>query len=568
MPARNPDRPAPEWLLPVSIALAGLVLLGLFSAEASDTDFWWQLKTGAYILQMHALPIPDPFSFSTALDPPASAAEASVQRFNLTHEWLAQVLMYVVYSLGGLPAIVIARAALLAAFCGLAGFLAARRTGNAYFGIGAALAAATLANSFTSDRPALVTFFLAALFVCLLDRGRNLWALPPLALLWANCHGGFFVAWIIVLVYCAASLLPGGAASGRKKLLLIAACTILASGINPNGFGVVSTLVRYRQSAMQANLVEWHRPYFWGPPYAFDVLLYLAVAALVYSWRKVRPVDWMLFAAFGGMALLAFRNTPFIAFLAPVLIASYFPFSPRPPRLAAWLVPPALAGVLIFGVVSGPFFELRAATYKFPVGAADFILQNHIRAPMFNTWEDGGYLIWRLWPEQRVFIDGRALSESAHRDYMQILYNRGSDVGHVAGPRAELLRHYGIQSVVTNTFEYVTGAIYPLALALADSPDWQLVFTDSHSLVFVKADRPDPAAVSAKLQRVLDHMDIECSDYIEHDPRFPACARRMAQYWLEGRNRQRAYRMLSLYLSHARDAEAERVFQQLLQAGR
>jgi len=134
--------------------------------------------------------------------------------------------------------------------------------------------------------------------------------------------------------------------------------------------------------------------------------------------------------------------------------------------------------------------------------------------------------------------------------------------------RAELLRHYGIQSVVTNTFEYVTGAIYPLALALADSPDWQLVFTDSHSLVFVKADRPDPAAVSAKLQRVLDHMDIECSDYIEHDPRFPACARRMAQYWLEGRNRQRAYRMLSLYLSHARDAEAERVFQQLLQAGR
>jgi hypothetical protein len=545
--------------------------LGLFSTEASDTDFWWQLKTGAYIVQKHALPIPDPFSFTTALNPPANAAEASVQRFNLTHEWLAQALMYAVYSAGGVPGIVIARAVILAAFCGLAGFLAARRTGgNAYFGIGAALATATLANSFTSDRPALLTFLLAALFVCLLDTRRYLWALPPLALLWANCHGGFFVAWIVVLAYCAASILPGGETSGRKKLWLIAACTILASGLNPNGFGVVWTLLRYRQSAMQANLVEWHRPYLWGPPYAFDVLFYLAVAVLLYSWRKVRPVDWLLFAAFGAMAFVAFRNTPFIAFLAPVLIASYFPIPPRLPRLAGWFVPPALAGVLIFGIVSGPFFELRAATYKFPVGAADFVLQNHIRGPMFNTWEDGGYLIWRLWPEQQAFIDGRALSESAHRDYMQILYNQGSDVGHVAGPRAELLRRYGIQSVVTNTFEYITGAIYPLALALADSPDWQLVFTDSHSVVFVKAERPDPASVSGKLQRVLDHMDIECSDYIEHDPRFPACARRMAQYWLEGRNRQRAYRMLALYLSHARerDTEAEHVFQQLLQGGR
>ena len=569
-PAVIAGRLLPRWLVAVSIALAALVLLGLFSTEASDTDFWWQLKTGAYLAQKHALPVPDPFSFTTALNPPSSAADASVRRFNLTHEWLAQLLMYAIYAIGGLPAIIIARAAILAAFCGLAGFLAARRTANAYFGIGAALAAATLANSFTSDRPALITFFLAALFVCLLDTRRYLWALPPLALLWANCHGGFFVAWVIVLTFCAASLLPGTDAASRKRLWLVSACTIAASGINPNGFGVVWTLLRYRQSAMQANLVEWHRPYFWGPPYAFDVLLYLTVAALAYSWRKVRPVDWLLFAAFGTMALLAFRNTPFIAFLAPVLIASYFPFSLRLPRLAAWLVPPALAVVLIFGILSGPFFELRAATYKFPVGAADFMLQNHVRGPLFNTWEDGGYLIWRLWPEQQVFIDGRALSEAAHRDYMQILYNQGSDVGHVAGPRAELLRRYGIQSVVTNTFEYITGAIYPLALALADSPDWQLVFTDSHSVLFVKTDRPDSASIPAKLQRVLDHMDIECSGYIEHDPRFPACARTMAQYWLQGRNRQRAYRMLSLYLSHVRqrDAEAERVFQQLLQGGR
>ena len=321
---------------------------------------------------------------------------------------------------------------------------------------------------------------------------------------------------------------------------------------------------------MTANLVEWHPPYLWGPPYAFDVLLYLAAGVLIYSWRRVRWSDWALFAALATASLMAFRNTPLMAFLAPVVIASYFPFQLRLPRQTAWLPPLLLAIALVFGLRNGSFFQLRAATWKFPAGAADFILQNHVAGPLFNTWEDGGYLIWRLWPGQRVFIDGRALSESADRDFKEILYNLGSDTSHVVGPRAELLQRYGIQTVLTNTFEYVTGAIYPLALALAASPDWQLVYGDTRSLVFARAAQADPSTVPGKLRRVLDHMDEECADYVEHDPRLPACARRMAQYWLEGNNRERAYRMLSLYLAHARvrDAEAERVFQRLVRGGR
>ncbi len=564
------DRPfrIPSWLPILSALLAGVVLIGLFSTEIADTDFWWHLKTGQYIVQRHSLPVPDPFSFSTALNPPADPGEARVRQFNLTHEWLAQALLYCVYWAAGFPGVILMRAALLAAFCGLAGLLAARRS-NFYFGIGAAFAAASLATNFTADRPALFSFFMVALFICILDSGRFLWTLPPLELLWANCHGGFFLGWVVLAAYCVAALLPGPRAPNRRRLWIVAACSVAASGLNPNGFGVLATLIRYRQSAMTANLVEWHPPYLWGPPYAFDVLLYLAAAALIYSWRRVRWSDWALFAAFAAASLMAFRNTPLMAFLAPVLIASYFPFRLRLPRVTAWLPPVLLAGALIFGIRSGSFFQLRAATWKLPAGAAGFLLQNHIAGPLFNTWEDGGYLIWRLWPEQRVFIDGRALSESANRDFKEILYNFGSDVGHVTGPRAQLLRRYGIQSVLTNTFEYVTGAIYPLALALAASPDWQLVYGDTHSLVFVRASQPDQAGIPQRLQRVLDHMDTECADYIQHDPRLPACARRMAQYWLEGNHRERAYRMLSLYLAHARgDAEAERAFQLLVRGSR
>src|SRR5204863_24299 len=82
--------------------------------------------------------------------------------------------------------------------------------------------------------------------------------------------------------------------------------------------------------------------------------------------------------------------------------------------------------------------------------------------PIFNTYEFGGYLIWRLWPQQQVFIDGRALSESVFNDYGRILYNH-DDSG---GPSAQqLLNRYNVQTIVMNTMEYTQGLVYLLAPA-------------------------------------------------------------------------------------------------------
>ena len=57
---------------------------------------------------------------------------------------------------------------------------------------------------------------------------------------------------------------------------LVTACAIAGSGINPNGFGVVSTVFAYHRSPMTANLIEWQAPSLWGPPYGFNILLYAA----------------------------------------------------------------------------------------------------------------------------------------------------------------------------------------------------------------------------------------------------------------------------------------------------
>ena len=303
---RKPEKPQPSQSRRNTLRICAAVataafLLAIFAGPIEDTDFWWHLKTGQYIAQQHRLPFPDPFSYTSATDATA--------RFNLTHEWLSQVLLYLVYSIGGFPAVVLARAVLLALICGLAGSL----SGRFWTGIAAACATASVLVAFTADRPTVVTFLGIAVFVSILETRRFLWWLPPIALLWANCHGGFFLGWIVLLAY----------ALRDRRLWPVFACTIAASLINPNGFAVLKTLAAYRKSPMTASLIEWQRPKLWGRPYGFDLLLFATAGALVISWRRVRIPHWLLFVAFAAAALMAFRNLPLVGFLAPVLIARY-----------------------------------------------------------------------------------------------------------------------------------------------------------------------------------------------------------------------------------------------------
>src|SRR6204780_2807689 len=108
---------APPWLRWAVVGLAAALLFIWFSSEVADSDTWWHLKTGQYILQTHKLPVPDPFAFTTAGAGSAYPAEETVRHFNLTHEWLAQIILYLAYAMGGFPGLVILRSALMLGVC-------------------------------------------------------------------------------------------------------------------------------------------------------------------------------------------------------------------------------------------------------------------------------------------------------------------------------------------------------------------------------------------------------------------------------------------------------------------
>jgi hypothetical protein len=542
----------------IELLLAAALLLGLFSSEIADPDFWWHLRTGQFVVEHRALPVPDPFAFTTGRAVDTYATERITRNFNLTHEWLAQAALYLVYRMGGFPGVVLWRAAMLTAFCALVGWLAYRRSGGYYRGLAATFAAAGVAVGFASDRPYLFTFVLLAATVAILEIRRGLWLLPPLFVIWANCHGGFFLGWVALACYAA----EGWVNRRDRRLLLVSAVCVLVSGLNPNGFRVLPVLLDYRRSFLQSRLLEWVAPTLW-PPQWFGVLLVGAGGVLVWARQRVRIADWLLFAAFAAAALTAERNTILIGFLAPILVAAYVPWKRPTFAFARFAVPALLVAGLAVGAARGDFFQLRAAEWRYPKGAADFLLAHGIRQPMFNTYEFGGYLMWRLWPLERVFIDGRALSESVFMDYARILYNHDESDGQKSAQ--QLLDDYGVQAIVMNTFQYSNGLVYLLAPSLADpaQKDWKLVYDDPQALVFLR--QPPPGVEAMDSLRVLEHMEQECDLHIEKEPQYPRCARGLGQVFSKVGDYARARRWLGVYLSHShgRDPEAEQAYAQM-----
>jgi tetratricopeptide (TPR) repeat protein len=545
------------WLRPLLLTLAAILLLSLFTGEIRDTDVWLHMKTGQHSLETRALTVPDPFSYTSGIGAKYSGEETT-RYFNLTSEWLAQIVMYAIYSLAGFPGLVLVRAALLIVFCGLAGWIAFRRTGEFYIGLAATLVSAGMAFHFQQSRPFLVTFAGLAVTMAILESRRWIWMLPVVFLIWANCHAGFFLGWLMLGAYCAEALierLRNRPVGDERRLWLVAAACFLISGVNPNGFRVVQILFLYRTSVIQSNNLEWQHPIFWEFG-IYSFLLFGSLLAMLVAWRRTRPVDWLLYFGFAAISLLAIRNTIFMGLIGPVVMATCVPKWRRLPPIAVLLAVAALLGFDVAPAAKqGNVFALRAAEWELPSGAADFIQAHRIADRMFNNYETGGYLIWRLWPMQRDFIDPRGLSEGAFADYRRILMNADSGA----------LEKYGIEMVVTDGFDYLSGQVYPIVMELAESRDkWKLVHADSKSVVFMRHPASGVQPLNA-VQASFESLEAQCDEHILHDPARPYCARGLGELYAFKGNVDKGSQWMEHYLERRTepDPDAERTYKSL-----
>jgi hypothetical protein len=115
--------------------------------------------------------------------------------------------------------------------------------------------------------------------------------------------------------------------------------------------------------------------------------------------------------------------------------------------------------------------------HKFSFKAAEFLRKNPIQGKMFNFFDIGGFLDWQLYPQALTFIDGRTYNQEVFMEHQVV-------TGAMPGWE-KVLEKYGINYIVLKSMDS-SGMILPIVPALANDPNWALVFSDGLFLVFVR----------------------------------------------------------------------------------
>jgi tetratricopeptide (TPR) repeat protein len=499
-------------------SLLGLLVLATAVFKINDFDTWFHLKTGEYILEHHTVPTHDVFSFTAQ------------GRTWITHEWLFEVLMFLVYRLGSLTGVILLKALVVALgflFLGLA-----LRGLKIDLAIGAPLVIlAVFMTTFRAfARPHVATEALIALYLYMLlslkyrpefraRRNRLLWLLP-VQLVWANIHSGMVLGIGIFALFIVTEFVQGLAARRLRWLaddvvplpdlgfLSVLTLGLLAvSFLNPNLHrALLYPLIITREPIFSGGIRELQTPLlrlFWSTDFFICLMLMLAIGILsfVLNRRRLGLFGLTLFAAAGLAALVALRNVPIFALLAVPITslnlqqaAGGRPHAEnlRPPfwqsRASGYLLTTLL--VLIIGLVfvrgvhvANDFREpgFGSDSRIFPARAADFVLENNVPDHIFSSMEYGGYFIWTWYPKHQVYIDGRL------DVYGSDLFETYGKVFWSAPILDSVIRRYDINCFVLPQSPSNTPATRNyVGRTLATRPDWSLVYFDDLSLIYLR----------------------------------------------------------------------------------
>ena len=476
----------------LGMSLVGAVF-GVVQPFHVDPDLWWHIKTGELILSTHRWLTTDPYSYTARGMPWMSC------------EWFGDVIFAAVYRIGGLRGleallVVLAGAVILALYA-----FATLRCGNSKAAFVAAIVLLTLANASFNLRPQMLGYLFLILTLIALERFRQgkqraVWGLPVLFMIWINSHGSWIIGLGVVALYIACGLvsfqmgsleMQRWSTSERLRLEAVLMLSLAAITITPYGVRLAAYPFAVASSypVAIANILEWQVMPFnliGGKIFLALVLGFLLMQmALRSSWRMY---EMLLFFFGTAMACIHVRFLLlFVPFFAPVFVTA----------LARWVPGYEQSKdkyLLNFALIAGIFVAMvhyfpsksgmeKKVADQFPVHALEYIRQHPVPGPMFNSYGFGGYMILSGY---KTFIDGRGeLFEEVgvFGDYMHITMLKPGAM--------KVLGAYGIQSCLMERDE-------PFATVLASLPDWQKVYSDNVSALYVKRDADFTTVVAAE----------------------------------------------------------------------
>jgi hypothetical protein len=494
-----------DWLDTRRLATA-ILFIAIFAMAVravSDSDTWWHLQAGRVTIESRQVLQTDLFSHTRYGSP------------WVNHSWLSQVILFWLFDHFSYAGLELCTAALVT---GAFALTYQQMEGDAFLRAFITLLAAVTSAVVWSPRPQLFSFVLTAAVAAILHlfkrrHTNRLWTLPLVFALWVNLHAGYALGFMVlagfligeVLDHLIGSALPtDGAPVTWRGLALVAGAAALSAlllVLNPNTTRMWTYyLDTVGIDALRDFIQEWRSPDFHPihtQPFIWLLLAILGTMGL--SRRRADGSDLSLVGLFAYASLLSARNVaPFALVAAPVLsrhAAAMLAHLRRAATAKGWIHPRPrltprartvqgainlglLAIILVLALLKivpslSPELNQQVQRENTPVDAASWIGAHQPPQEMFNPYDWGGYLIWTLWPDYQVFVDGRTdlYGDELLREYLNTQLGR---------PGFEsTLDAYDVNTILT----YSSGA---LDARLSCAADWEEAYRDGAAVIYVR----------------------------------------------------------------------------------
>ena len=461
-----------------------------------ENDIFWQLKMGEKIWHEHYFPVKDIFSFTAYGD------------LWTLEEWIPSTIFYVLNHYYGVAVLILFKALLVTLTFSLFFLLFNKLKINLYISFLVFLLAALVnTRGVWVVFPSIFEYLFLVLTIFVIEYFKEAnfkytaIFLSLLSLLWANSHGSFFLLTFVIVCYILGSLLvdkikqrypsyqPVGLVLNkvqRIRLLIVASISLITPFISPNGYFLFIYPFRISLSKFTGYVGEYQKYWvIWNWDFndfvhGFTfILIVLLIFLFLISIKKLNPIDLLLAAVFTGLASIAVRHVAIFALVALFIISKYISvwFGEYRGYFKRSLTKDLL--LILFIVCFSYFYKTHIAPFGFdlketgyPKELAEFVNKHKIAGNMFNHYNYGGYLIWKM-PDYKVFIDGRLemYLGQVGQDYLVIL--NGQD-GY-----QNLLDKYRVNFIIAYNIDPIVGR-------LVDDQDWRYISSVSQYVLFVK----------------------------------------------------------------------------------
>ena len=461
----------PSWLW---LGAGVYMLLLIFGGTLlRDSDTYWQIAMGQWILDHAALPRVDLYSFTRAGEPWVSSS------------WLAQVLFAASYNLAGWAGPIVLASACIAAAFALLTYILGQRIPASY-AIVVTLVALVLSMGHLLARPhVLVLPVMLAWANGLLSASEraqapSFWLLPVIAL-WANLHGGFVFGLVLVGAFAIDALWNADRAQHKTLALrwsVFGIGALVACCATPYGWGSIRASFKILDLGELLQLINEWRPADFSSLGPFELSILALIGGGLYSGVKLSPPRIALVLGILHMALAHVRNLEIFALLLPIVVLAPVAsqFALQPARFFPKNAPMASMAMLV--VLLGGLTWSLAANAKFapperqsPAAAVDALKARNPKR-VLNDLPFGGYLIRRQIP---VFIDGRA---ELYGEAFEMAYYRAlqlKDANHFL----DILKTWDIDAVLLTPSTPAVGLLDHIG-------GWRRAYADENAVLHVR----------------------------------------------------------------------------------